>query len=68
MSTGDFPEIMSQRILVGIILVGRLGVQGHYKYGTLRTGDKETYARKLSAPVKKSLVQKTWVCYTRVYV
>ena len=26
MSTGDFPEILSQRILAGIILVGRLGV------------------------------------------
>ena len=25
-STGDFPEILSQAILVGIILVGRLGV------------------------------------------
>ena len=26
MSIGDSPEILSQRILVGIILVGRLGV------------------------------------------
>ena len=26
MSIGDFPEILSQAILVGIILVGRLGV------------------------------------------
>ena len=26
MSIGNFPEILSQRILVGIILVGRLGV------------------------------------------
>ena len=26
MSTGDFLEVLSQRILVGIILVGRLGV------------------------------------------
>ena len=26
MSIGDFPEIMSQQILVGIISVGRLGV------------------------------------------
>ena len=26
MSVGDFPEVLSQRILVGIILVGRLGV------------------------------------------
>ena len=25
-SKGDFPEIMSQRILVGIIVAGRLGV------------------------------------------
>ena len=28
MSIGNFPEILSQRILVGIILVGRLGVFG----------------------------------------
>ena len=27
MSTGNFPEIMSREILVGIILVGRLGVK-----------------------------------------
>ena len=26
MSTGDFPESLSQAILVGIMLVGRLGV------------------------------------------
>ena len=26
MSTGSFPEILSQAILVGIVLVGRLGV------------------------------------------
>ena len=26
LSKGDFPEMLSQRILVGIILVGRLGV------------------------------------------
>ena len=28
MSTGNFLEILSQQILVGIILVGRLGVGG----------------------------------------
>ena len=28
MSMGNFPESLSQGILVGIILVGRLGVQG----------------------------------------
>ena len=28
MSIGDFPEISGQQILVGIILVGRLGVRG----------------------------------------
>ena len=27
MSIGNFPEVLSQRILVGIILVGRLGVR-----------------------------------------
>ena len=27
MSTGKFPEIVSQQILVGMILVGRLGVE-----------------------------------------
>ena len=26
MSIGDLPEILSQQILIGIILVGRLGV------------------------------------------
>ena len=26
MSTGDFPKVLSHQILVGIILVGRLGV------------------------------------------
>ena len=26
MSVGNFPEVLSQRILVGIVLVGRLGV------------------------------------------
>ena len=26
MSIGDFPEVLSQRVLVGTILVGRLGV------------------------------------------
>ena len=29
MSTGDVPEMLSQAILVGIILVGRLGVHVH---------------------------------------
>ena len=29
MSTGDSPEIMSQRIIAGIVLAGRLGV-GHF--------------------------------------
>ena len=28
MSTGDFPESLSQAMLVGIIVVGRLGVYG----------------------------------------
>ena len=28
MSIGDFPGLLSQLILVGIILVGRLGVEG----------------------------------------
>ena len=30
MSTGDFPESLSQGILVGTILVGRLGVLVYY--------------------------------------
>ena len=29
MSIGDFPESFSQRILVGIILVGRLGAEAN---------------------------------------
>ena len=28
-SVGNFREVLSQRILVGIILVGRLGVRAH---------------------------------------
>ena len=28
MSTGDFPESLSQAILVGMMLVGRLGTDG----------------------------------------
>ena len=30
MCIGDFPESLSQAILVGIMLVGRLGVQGGF--------------------------------------
>ena len=37
MSTGNFPEILSQRILVGIILVGRLGVSGHLENQRMST-------------------------------
>ena len=31
MSIEDFPEVLSQRILLGIILVGRLGVGSHMR-------------------------------------
>ena len=42
MSTGDFPEILSQQILVEIILVGRLGVcarLGHWRIQVLLGGE-----------------------------
>ena len=37
MSIGDFPETWSQRILVGIISVGRLGVINRHKPKTSST-------------------------------
>ena len=39
MSIGNVPEVLSQRILVGIILAGRLGVsRGIYGYGRVPEG------------------------------
>ena len=36
MSIGDFPESLSQRILVGIILAGRLGAARRLPAGSAR--------------------------------
>ena len=38
MSIGDFPESLSQAILAGILLVGRLGVRPTYKVGMGQLG------------------------------
>ena len=43
MSVGDFPESLSQAILVGIILVGRLGVHNSLPFGSGARGGRKPY-------------------------
>ena len=54
MSMGDFPVIMSQQILVGIVLVGRLGVE----HGQALNGIYTRYYDKLG----------TWLIYIYIYI
>ena len=48
MSKGDFPEMLSQRILAGIVLVGRLGVIAEENDAPRHTSHDD--------------VQSTWMC------
>ena len=42
---GKFPEIMTQRVLVGTLLVGRLGVRAEASGGVRRRGQGRLGAR-----------------------
>ena len=49
-SIGNFPEVLSQQILVGIILVGRLGVIGTLRSCMEMTGESVQHCNFLGAP------------------
>ena len=49
MPIGNFPEVLSQRILAGIILVGRLGVDDDGKMAEPGTGRKASTRRARSS-------------------
>ena len=62
MSIGNLPESLSQAILVGIILVGRLGVRGNFIPQKTRVGlDRNPLISRFEATVSKSTVSKSTV-------
>ena len=65
MSIGNFPESLSQQILVGIILVGRLGVGAQFGALPLAPGRRgETAAQAVSDQEGQASLQEYFTKYT----
>ena len=60
MSIGNFPEVLSQQILAGIILVGRLGVDDSRAFMYVRNSPS------LQQPTFRKLTNNHWCSYSHV--